>query len=291
MSYRSFTFTRNNYSNTEFEDNLQCRYIVYGKEIGEKEGTPHLQGFVMFTNKRSLQAIRKLFKGCHVLPSYDSYSAMLYCKKGEQSSKEWKKFHENGPNYGKNADFTERGKPPMSRKQKGQKGKEYWENILKLAKAGDHDQIDAEIQIKFAKTLDYIYNKEQTKKRKYVDTEIKHEWYYGPTGTGKSRKARTENPEAYLKMCNKWWDHYQDEEVVLIEDFDKNHKVLCHHLKIWADRYPFLAEFKGGARKIRPKKIIVTSNYSPKDIWEEDQDLEPILRRFHIIHFNTPFVQ
>jgi len=65
--------------------------------------------------------------------------------------------------------------------------------------------------------------------------------------------------------------------------------VLCHHLKLWADRYPFQSETKGTADVIRPKKIIVTSNWHPKDIWDNDKDLQPILRRFHVTQFHRPF--
>ena len=51
---------------------------------------------------------------------------------------------------------------------------------------------------------------------------------------------------------------YDEHQVVLIEDFDKKHDVLCHHLKIRGDRYPFNVEVKGaGTGHIRPATIIV----------------------------------
>ena len=106
-----------------------------------------------------------------------------------------------------------------------------------------------------------------------------------PTG-----QARQRYPEAYLKSCNKWWDGYRGHAVVLIEDFDRKHDVLCHHLKIWADRYPFPAEVKGSSIKIRPQKIVVTSNYHPEDIWMNPCDLEPILRRFKVTKFSGTFI-
>lgn len=36
---------------------------------------------------------------------------------------------------------------------------------------------------------------------------------------------------------------------------------------------------------IRPQKLVITSNYHPKDIWADETTLEPILRRFKIVHF------
>jgi len=49
-------------------------------------------------------------------------------------------------------------------------------------------------------------------------------------------------------MCNKWWDGYSGQRVVLLEDF--RHADLADYLKIWTDRYPFTAEIKGGT--VRP---------------------------------------
>ena len=38
-----------------------------------------------------------------------SLRASNYCKKGEQSKEEWKEHHEEGPNFGKNSIFEEKG--------------------------------------------------------------------------------------------------------------------------------------------------------------------------------------
>lgn len=91
-----------------------------------------------------------------------------------------------------------------------------------------------------------------------------------------------------MKLPNKWWDGYQRQPNVIIDDFDKCHMVLGYHLKIWADRYAFAAEVKGSTILIRPLKIVVTSNYHPKEIWGETPNtLDPILRRFKIVHFRV----
>lgn len=85
---------------------------------------------------------------------------------------------------------------------------------------------------------------------------------------------------------NKWWCGYEGERFVIIDDFDKEHKYMGYYLKIWADRYAFPVEVKGGRKVIRPEKIVVTSNYHPNEIWEsEPGTLKPLLKRFKVVHF------
>lgn len=113
-------------------------------------------------------------------------------------------------------------------------------------------------------------------------------WYYGKTGVGKTRSANLDFPDAYRKISNnKWWDGYQDQEYVIIDDLDKSHGYMGYHLKIWGDRYAFIAESKGSSRYIRPKIICVTSNWKPQDIWDDESTLAPILRRFKVVHFKS----
>lgn len=262
---RSYCLTLNNYTEEERLSLLStpCTYLVLGKERGA-EGTPHLQGYIHFANAKTLSSLKKINPRAHwEVAKGDSLQNFAYCTK--------------------DGDYEEVGVRPMTRKETGQTQVDKWMEIKSKARNGKLDEIDPKIYVLHYRSLLAIAKDHAPMPADLDDTA--GEWYWGPSGTGKSRTARSENPGAYLKMCNKWWDGYKGEDVVIIEDFDKNHNVLGYHLKIWADRYAFPAEIKGGKLNIRPKKIIVTSNYHPESIWPDSETLDPILRRFSIKHF------
>jgi ATP-dependent 26S proteasome regulatory subunit len=103
-------------------------------------------------------------------------------------------------------------------------------------------------------------------------------WIYGPPGTGKTHLVHSLFPGCFVKQQNKWWDGYQGEEVVLLDDLDSN--VLGHYLKIWMDKWPARGEVKGGTIPLRHRRFIVTANYLPSELWPEDQMMaEAISRR------------
>jgi hypothetical protein len=67
---------------------------------------------------------------------------------------------------------------------------------------------------------------------------------------------------------NKWWDLYSGENLVILDDLDKaGGQMLSHYMKIWPDKWPFQAEAKGSVVKPEYDYFIVTSNYTPAQIY------------------------
>jgi len=262
---RNYRFTHNNYDGTSLEDEIECKYIVYGHEIAPTTGTPHLQGFVSFDTLKSIKQARDALPGCDVRPSDFPEDAIAYCKK--------------------DGDFIERGSF-KTQKQKGDGEKERYKRAREHAERGEFDQIDADIYIRHLGNLKKIRAEKQVQPAQL--TELSNVWLYGPPGSGKSSRAFSENPGAYLKMPNKWWDSYANEEVVIVDDMDPFHKSLAQEFKMWGQHQPFAAEIKGGTICIRPKKIIVTSNYSIDEVWDDPTTREAMHRRFTEEYIGTP---
>jgi len=238
-----------------------ARYLCYGRETCPTTGRVHYQGVVIWKIPQRLSACKKWLPTAHWEVCKGSLDQnQVYCKK--------------------DGDWTELGDPPKS---KGDGNKRRWDEAREAAKRGDFEAIPSDIYIRCKRACHEIaFDNHKVPESMPTTTG---EWWYGDTGTGKSRTARELYPDAYMKACNKWWDGYKGEKYVIIDDFDIDHKGLCHHLKIWGDHYPFLAEVKGATMMIRPEKIIVTSNYHPAVIWEKTEDNGPIQRRYPVKMF------
>jgi hypothetical protein len=268
---RNFVFTHNNWTEESRAaiSALDCKYMAFGREVAPSTGTPHLQGFIVFQNARSLEAVRNMFSGLcqsHVEVMKGTIEQnLLYISKEDPA-------------------FFEKGVKPASQKEKGQKGAEKIAAMWDAAKKGEFEKLP----VGMIKTAEYVHAKygPQPSNRDSLDNI----WIWGESGVGKSKWVRDTYPVFYTKPMSKWWDGYQHEEVVCLDDFAPEHaKFLTYHLKIWADHYVIQAEVKGGMLRIRPKVFVITSQFSPEDCWPSDskEDREnraAIRRRFRVVH-------
>lgn len=267
---RDWAWTLNNYDDDDVEMIRQWNvvYTVFGREVAPETGTPHLQGYTYFATVKALSGLKKLHNRIHWEPAGgDSLHNYDYCTKCK--------------------DFEEYGTRPMTNREKGEAGKRKYEETLELAKEGRLDDVEAGMRIKYYRTLkqiatDYMKAPEDAK-------DVTGIWVVGPPNVGKSHCVREVFPDIFDKPANKWWDGYSGGPA-MIDDFDKAHACLGHHLKRWADRYSFTAEIKGGTVSLRPSSIVVTSNYAPNEIWTFEGDrvlCEAITRRFLIVRMGA----
>lgn len=124
--------------------------------------------------------------------------------------------------------------------------------------------------------------------------ELKNVWIWGPTGSGKSKYCAEQFPNAHIKTREVFWDSYEFEEEVVCQDVDETWEDVLWELKIWADHYVYQGRIKHKpSLKMRPKRIIVTSNYTIQEVMErvfkrkgirfDGELIRALERRFEVI--------
>lgn len=263
----NWCFTINNYKEEDVQpllDNPNFKYIVLGREVGA-EGTPHLQGFLVYKNKCRFSAIKKIMPTAHIEAAKGhAYEAAKYCMK--------------------DGNFHEAGQAPSA---PAKKRKAEFKEVVDLARKRQWTTLMDEYPgmfLRYARTLRDLgdYFDEPTEDL----TELDNYWYYGKSGSGKSSTARKRYPGSYIKMANKWWNKYRGQDTVIIDDMSPNHFALIDEFKNWTDHYVCPVETKFGLINVRPKTIVVTSQYTPEEVFKTQEDCEAICRRFKRVNFN-----
>lgn len=248
-------------------------YAIVGKETCPTTGRKHLQGYAYFHNAISgLSFKKKLHETAHIEKANgNAKQNKIYCSKEGN-------FEEFGimPNQGKRTD------------------------LVKLNNSLKHglitvDEIMKEMPDKYhlyGRTLKdlergYQNDHKRTKRTKCL-------WLCGSTGCGKTVKAQ-EVIEAlgnnvYMYHDDKgWWDRYNGEKVVLIDEFrgciQFAEMLLMLDYKPWAVR-----QRNSPPRQFISELVIVTSPLTPKQVYKSDNvrdSIDQLLRRVKIVDFDA----
>ncbi|QMW68681.1 replication-associated protein [Crucivirus-152] len=291
---RNWCFTVNNWKEADLDvlktlgTGTQVKYMVVGKEVGES-GTPHLQGFVVFQKTERFGAVKKVLPpGCHIEKAKGTWEHNLaYCTKEDKEA-------------------LVMGEAPMSRKRQGEAGaeaeKERWLKIRALAKEGKTEELEMEFPREatlYSEKLARIHMKCAPRADLPSDTVV-GVWIHGPSGAGKSywchhhlevEGVKYDINEIYDKDLSQWWDgwrikdeveHRPKHRVAYLDDLDKFNIKLARDLKVWTQEYEFNAQVKGDYLRIRPELVVVTSQSTIEEIWEDDKTRCALLRRFRV---------
>lgn len=220
-----------------FEEELT--YLLVGDEICPTTNRQHWQIFLHCKNPKTLKSMIKKLKPRHVeICKGTVQDNEKYCKKEKVAFELG-----NKPSPGQRTDLVAI--------QEKIKKKVPMEEI-----ADQHFSQWVVYNRSFEK-----YQKMLIKERNW-ETEV--EIYWGPPGSGKTRKAVDENPGAvFVEYENGFFQGYNGEDVVIFDDFEGYEFSRKLSLRL-TDRYPMKLNIKNGDINFCAKKIIFTSNSNPE---------------------------
>lgn len=269
---RSYCFThwkfpeKIKYYFLEIIKNKNCRYIVGQIEEAPISKKHHIQGYAEFIGKESMSYLRNVMSNCHIESRKGSrVDARKYCMKEESRIE--------GPyEYG---DFSIGGQGRRLDIKDIKDDVSAGKSIVDILESRDLSYSHIRMLEKYV---------EYTQKKRNRENPPIVKWYWGASGTGKTRSVYEEFPESniYESISFRWWDGYSQQEVILIDDMRRDY-AKYHIILRLLDRYPLMVEVKGGHTQINSKYIIITSAYHPKDLYETREDINQLLRRITII--------
>lgn len=245
---------------------LNVVYWVVGYEICPATKRHHLQGYIYLQNPVSFNGVKDAFGD-------DTH---IECAHGSPS--------DNRKYCTKDGVFVEHGQLPQQGKRRD------IDDLREMMDEGKslRECLEASRSYQAAKHCQLLFSLKKPK-MEFKKKEVL--WYWGATGTGKSRAAfalmneRGMSEKAWISGSTlKWFQFYVDEEFVIFDDLRFNSTEFSTLLRL-LDGYPFCVEYKGGAVWWKPSTIVVTSPRHPRDFSNvaQGEDVAQLLRRIDVI--------
>lgn len=295
-------YTLNNYTD---DDVLRLRALhtheankvvfhTFQAEVGEG-GTPHLQGYVAFENKKLLRTVKKLIsERAHLERTLGTpQQAAEYCNKEESRD------HDNLDIVHCFGDVATVPDLSVRAAASSQAKRNDLIDVKRKIDAGEELWAISEDEAHFSSVLRHYkgfqaYKHARTAPRDHKTLVLV---FYGAPGTGKSRAAFNFDSAFVVPASNgtQWMDGYDParHRTVIFDDFHAS--VPAHLLLRLLDNYPLQFPTKGGFVQFRPDAVVLTSNYHPKEWykWNEIKaDYSAFERRVDIQwHYFQPETQ
>ena len=274
--FRAWCFTINNPTS---QDEFAVRslgikpdiFLVYAPEIGES-GTPHIQGYYRPKSPLSLANLKKTLSRAHLTVSNGTDQDNLSYIAGP--------YEKDGKVKPVNPLAIVIGEPKA-----GQGSRNDIKDVANLIKTGEISMTDLmfeypELYLKYSRGLEKMF--QATLKARNTLPEVN--WRWGLAGVGKSRYCVDKHPSHYIKDNTIWWDMYEQQEAVIIDDFDNNipFRVLLRIL----DRYAYPCQIKGGYTQLNSPFIYITAEHPPEHFWSGNELAQVARRLTSVLEIN-----
>lgn len=244
----------------------RLKFVAYGVETCPTTQRVHLQMFAVCVSAQRLSGWKKIFPGAHIEQMMGNFGENEdYCSKESKLTCLGVKPNPNGLRIDVDT-FCQRLKA-------GEKLKD----------------VAIDMHATFVQYNNGLTRLSAFLGAPYQHSDVRGVWVYGVPGSGKTHYARNRFSDIYIKSQNKWFDGYNGEKTILLDDYDC-FRALGHYLKIWADKWACNGEIKGGTVCLQHEHFVVTSNYSINDMFGGDDALvKAVSRRFTSIYFPEVF--
>ncbi len=255
--HRAWCFTINNYTDSDCfaVRNLMkdIPFGVYAYEVGE-QGTPHIQGYIRPRSALTLEKMKFYLPRAHLSPANGSDKDNLRYIQGP--------YDKDGKVKPYNPDAIVIGVP-----QEGQGKRNDINELATLIRNGDITQTNVmfeypELYMRYSRSIEKMF--QAIVKPRTIPPEV--HWRWGLAGTGKTRYCKEKHPDNYTKDGTMWWDGYNQQEAIIIDDFENTipFRILLRML----DRYDYQGQIKGGYVQINSPYIYITCEFPPSHFWQ-----------------------
>lgn len=270
---RSVVFTSFAEQCPKYKDNLM-KYLVFGEEICPTTGKRHWQGYMELKNAYSWKKVHEALSNVHGTDKIWCFRRNGTAKQASDYCKKDGKFQEFGTisQQGARNDLALVAEAIKAGSSISEVALSHPEQYIKY-----HAGIDK---------LSFLHSTANHERWRNVEVHV----YWGPPGTGKTRRAYEENPELFdIVMTGSekmWFDGYQGEPVLLLDEMSAN-AVNYQLLLRLLDGYPMRLPVKGAFINAKWTKVIITSNKAVESWFPNERDHTALLRRITTITYMT----
>lgn len=274
---RWFVFTKKGPTDDTFPDEERYHqliaegeflYICWAEEHGTIKGNCHHQGWAYTKHKKAYTAVARLLRCNHAENMYGTpLDSDDYCSKEGVLKHAGKR-----PSQGKRTDLEE-----------------YADEIKSGLSVNEILMRDPQAFHQYGRTLQAL--EDACLEGLSRSSPTIGLWFWGPTGSGKSRTAfhsyTTKSHYVYNVEDKGWWEAYEGQSTVILDDF--RGQISYSQLLRLTDRYAMTVPRRG--RRPVPfvsKRLIVTSALPPAQVFHnlaEHDSLEQLYRRFKVFEF------